>query len=224
MGVLFLLIIIVVIIIFIAKSSNSNPNVRPLHQQTLFIDDMKKVARTFKSGGPKNHERITLAVKAACNRMAMGVIEDDLFNEVKEYLNPCQKILGLIIDYHGFKSDKHNAMSEDLEKILDKLADTVEELMDGKIELKTSREIRTHANEMADQQKTEFEELKRKINKAEQQYMSKLVTNQLVRHRVFGLGKIKELINTGEDTIIVVKFNTGQTKSMILKYAHLTEP
>jgi len=52
----------------------------------------------------------------------------------------------------------------------------------------------------------------------------KFVTNQLVRHRVFGLGRVKEFVDMGEDSIVVVKFNTGQTKSLMLKYANLTEP
>lgn len=46
---------------------------------------------------------------------------------------------------------------------------------------------------------------------------------QLVRHDLFGLGRIKEYLDIGENSIAVVKFNSGQTKSLMLKYAHLTK-
>jgi DNA helicase-2/ATP-dependent DNA helicase PcrA len=44
---------------------------------------------------------------------------------------------------------------------------------------------------------------------------------QLVRHKSFGLGRIKDFIDMGENSIVTVKFNTGQTKSLIVKYAGL---
>jgi DNA helicase-2/ATP-dependent DNA helicase PcrA len=44
---------------------------------------------------------------------------------------------------------------------------------------------------------------------------------QMVRHKFFGLGTIKEFIDMGDDSVVVVKFNTGQTKSLMLKYANL---
>ena len=47
--------------------------------------------------------------------------------------------------------------------------------------------------------------------------------NQLVRHKSFGLGRVEELVDMGENSIIVVKFNTGQTKSLMLKYADLSK-
>ena len=46
---------------------------------------------------------------------------------------------------------------------------------------------------------------------------------QLVRHDLFGLGRIKEYLDIGENSIAVVKFNSGQTKSLMLKYAKLTK-
>jgi DNA helicase-2/ATP-dependent DNA helicase PcrA len=46
---------------------------------------------------------------------------------------------------------------------------------------------------------------------------------QLVQHKFFGLGTVEEFIDMGENSVIVVKFNTGQTKSLMLKYAGLTE-
>ena len=46
---------------------------------------------------------------------------------------------------------------------------------------------------------------------------------QIVRHPKFGYGKVKEFHNLGENSIIVVAFNTGQTKPLMLKYANLTK-
>jgi DNA helicase-2/ATP-dependent DNA helicase PcrA len=46
---------------------------------------------------------------------------------------------------------------------------------------------------------------------------------QMVRHRFFGLGTIKEFIDMGENSVVVVRFNTGQTKTLMLKYADLAK-
>ena len=48
--------------------------------------------------------------------------------------------------------------------------------------------------------------------------------NELVRHHKFGLGRVKEFINMGENSIIVVRFNSGKTKSLMVKYARLERP
>jgi DNA helicase-2/ATP-dependent DNA helicase PcrA len=48
-------------------------------------------------------------------------------------------------------------------------------------------------------------------------------SGQLVRHRFFGLGTVKEFIDMGEDSVVVVRFNTGQTKTLMLKYADLAK-
>lgn len=45
--------------------------------------------------------------------------------------------------------------------------------------------------------------------------------NELVEHSKFGLGRVKEYLDLGADSIVVVKFNSGQTKSLMLKYAKL---
>jgi DNA helicase II / ATP-dependent DNA helicase PcrA len=45
---------------------------------------------------------------------------------------------------------------------------------------------------------------------------------QLVRHQSFGLGRVKEFIDMGEDSVVVVHFNTGQTKSLKVRYANLS--
>jgi DNA helicase-2/ATP-dependent DNA helicase PcrA len=46
-------------------------------------------------------------------------------------------------------------------------------------------------------------------------------TNQLIRHKSFGLGRVKEFIEMGENSVVIVKFNSGQTKSLMVKYADL---
>jgi DNA helicase-2/ATP-dependent DNA helicase PcrA len=47
--------------------------------------------------------------------------------------------------------------------------------------------------------------------------------DQLVRHGKFGLGRIKQFTDMGENSVVVIKFNSGQTKSLMVKYANLTE-
>jgi len=46
---------------------------------------------------------------------------------------------------------------------------------------------------------------------------------QLVRHEKFGLGRIKEFLDMGENSVVAIKFNSGQTKSLMVKYAKLSE-
>ncbi|MCI0499364.1 MAG: UvrD-helicase domain-containing protein [Planctomycetales bacterium] len=45
--------------------------------------------------------------------------------------------------------------------------------------------------------------------------------NELVEHAKFGLGRVKEFLDMGEDSIVVVRFNNGNTKSLMVKYAKL---
>jgi DNA helicase-2/ATP-dependent DNA helicase PcrA len=47
--------------------------------------------------------------------------------------------------------------------------------------------------------------------------------NQLVRHKIFGLGRIKKYIDMGQNSVVVVKFNSGQTKSLMVQYANLSK-
>jgi len=46
---------------------------------------------------------------------------------------------------------------------------------------------------------------------------------QMVRHKSFGLGTVEEFIDMGENSIVIVKFNSGHTKSLMLKYASLSK-
>jgi DNA helicase-2/ATP-dependent DNA helicase PcrA len=55
------------------------------------------------------------------------------------------------------------------------------------------------------------------------QFAPNFVAGQMVRHRFFGLGIVKEFIDMGEDSVVVVRFNTGQTKTLMLKYADLAK-
>ena len=45
---------------------------------------------------------------------------------------------------------------------------------------------------------------------------------QLVRHKAFGTGRVKEFIDMGENSVVVVRFNTGQTKTLMIKFAGLS--
>ena len=47
------------------------------------------------------------------------------------------------------------------------------------------------------------------------------VSGQVVRHKKFGMGRVKEFTDLGQSSIVVVRFNTGQTKSLMVAYANL---
>jgi DNA helicase-2/ATP-dependent DNA helicase PcrA len=49
----------------------------------------------------------------------------------------------------------------------------------------------------------------------------KLKKGQLVRHRSFGLGRVVEFADMGEESIVTVAFNAGQTKTLMVKCAGL---
>jgi DNA helicase-2/ATP-dependent DNA helicase PcrA len=53
------------------------------------------------------------------------------------------------------------------------------------------------------------------------QITANFAAGQMVRHKFFGLGTVKEFIDMGENSVVVVRFNTGQTKTLMLKYADL---
>ncbi len=48
------------------------------------------------------------------------------------------------------------------------------------------------------------------------------VKGQLVSHKKFGLGRVKEFHNLGADSIVVVEFKNGPVKPLMLKYANLS--
>ncbi|TFG49938.1 MAG: ATP-dependent DNA helicase PcrA, partial [Candidatus Brocadiia bacterium] len=55
------------------------------------------------------------------------------------------------------------------------------------------------------------------------EYTPPFSKNELVKHKVFGLGRIVDFVDMGEARQVAVKFNTGQTKTLMLKYANLTK-
>jgi DNA helicase-2/ATP-dependent DNA helicase PcrA len=46
---------------------------------------------------------------------------------------------------------------------------------------------------------------------------------ELVRHKTFGLGRVKKFVDMGANSVIMISFNSGQTKSLLLQYAELTK-
>lgn len=46
---------------------------------------------------------------------------------------------------------------------------------------------------------------------------------ELVRHKSFGLGRVKKFVDMGANSVITISFNSGQTKSLLLQYAELTK-
>jgi DNA helicase-2/ATP-dependent DNA helicase PcrA len=47
------------------------------------------------------------------------------------------------------------------------------------------------------------------------------VQGQLVRHKTFGLGRVRKFVDMGANSVVVISFNSGQTKSLLLQYADL---
>ena len=52
---------------------------------------------------------------------------------------------------------------------------------------------------------------------------SKFKRGQLVRHKIFGRGIVKNFVDMGENSIVEVEFSSGRTKSLMLKYARLSK-
>ena len=44
-----------------------------------------------------------------------------------------------------------------------------------------------------------------------------------MRHPSLGLGRVVEFVDVGENSTLTVKFNTGQTKCFMLKYAGIVK-
>ncbi len=57
----------------------------------------------------------------------------------------------------------------------------------------------------------------------EAQTTAEFAPGQLVHHKSFGLGTVKEFVDMGENSVVTVAFNTGQTKTLMLKYACLSK-
>jgi len=50
----------------------------------------------------------------------------------------------------------------------------------------------------------------------------KFAVNELVGHPKFGIGRVSEFHNMGENSIVVVRFNSGKTKTLMVRYARLS--
>ncbi len=46
---------------------------------------------------------------------------------------------------------------------------------------------------------------------------------ELVRHKTFGVGRVKKFVDMGANSVITISFTSGQTKSLLLQYAELTK-
>ena len=46
---------------------------------------------------------------------------------------------------------------------------------------------------------------------------------QLVRHDAFGLGRVEKFVDMGANSVVSIKFNSGQTKSLMVKFANLSK-
>jgi DNA helicase-2/ATP-dependent DNA helicase PcrA len=55
-----------------------------------------------------------------------------------------------------------------------------------------------------------------------QEVMPEFSPGQLVRHDAFGLGRVEKFVDMGANSVVSVRFNSGQTKSLMLKFANLS--
>ena len=46
---------------------------------------------------------------------------------------------------------------------------------------------------------------------------------ELVSHAKFGLGRVEKYADMGASSIVTVRFNSGATKNLMLKYAKLSK-
>jgi len=51
--------------------------------------------------------------------------------------------------------------------------------------------------------------------------LKQFTKGQIVRHKTFGLGRVREFHDMGENSLVVVRFDSGKTKSLMVKYADL---
>ncbi|MFA5554592.1 MAG: UvrD-helicase domain-containing protein [Phycisphaerae bacterium] len=50
---------------------------------------------------------------------------------------------------------------------------------------------------------------------------AQFTSNQLVRHKKFGLGRVKQFLEMGDNSTITIRFDDGRIKTLMLKYANL---
>ncbi len=74
-------------------------------------------------------------------------------------------------------------------------------------------EIRNH--------KSEIENVKSEIRST--QSAAPFHKGDIVVHKKFGIGTVKDFADMGDNSVVIVAFNTGHTKSLMLKYAKLVK-
>ncbi|MHC4298690.1 MAG: ATP-dependent helicase [Planctomycetota bacterium] len=57
----------------------------------------------------------------------------------------------------------------------------------------------------------------------ESESIAEFSPGQLVRHDAFGLGRVEKFVDMGANSVVSVKFNSGQTKSLMVKFANLSK-
>ena len=75
-------------------------------------------------------------------------------------------------------------------------------------------DIQTDSEEPQEQQQYHYD-------KSSSQLQPDFIPDQLVRHEVFGLGRVQKYNDIGENSTVTIKFNIGQTKTLMVKYAKL---
>ncbi|MBC8218351.1 MAG: ATP-binding domain-containing protein, partial [Planctomycetes bacterium] len=58
---------------------------------------------------------------------------------------------------------------------------------------------------------------------AESESIADFSEGQLVRHDAFGLGRVEKFVDMGANSVVSVKFNSGQRKSLMVKFANLSK-
>jgi len=71
---------------------------------------------------------------------------------------------------------------------------------------------------LCESKETNYYEEVSQINQAQAGF----TPGDLVKHEIFGFGRVKEFVDMGENSVIVVRFDTGQIKTLMLKYANLS--
>ncbi|MHC4579893.1 MAG: hypothetical protein ACYS14_00445, partial [Planctomycetota bacterium] len=57
----------------------------------------------------------------------------------------------------------------------------------------------------------------------ESESIADFAPGQLVRHDTFGLGRVEKFVDMGANSVVSVRFNSGQTKSLMVKFANLSK-
>jgi len=74
--------------------------------------------------------------------------------------------------------------------------------------------LRTIRSQFLDELGAEFAE-------PPQEDQTAFFVGEIVRHKAFGLGRVEKFTDMGENSVVVVRFDNGQTKSLMVKYAGL---